>query len=106
MGEVESLDADGKVLLCFILTQLVVNHSQVICCSTTRLERLFGGELEIGRKYFLTIVSNGFLSPPTIQIRVSHLDGCCLMGNGKRRASADPWKKLTVSKTLFPVNVS
>ena len=43
LGEVQALDADGKVLLCFILTQLVVNHSQVICCSTTRLERLFKG---------------------------------------------------------------
>ena len=43
LGEVEALDAYGKVLLGFVPKQLVVNHSQVIGCRTTRLEHLFWG---------------------------------------------------------------
>ena len=41
LGEVEALDTDGEILLCFVLRQLVVNHPQVVCCSATRLQRLF-----------------------------------------------------------------
>ena len=48
LGEVKTLDTDSEVLLGFILSQPVVNHSQVIPCYTTRREHLFWNSINSG----------------------------------------------------------
>ena len=100
LGEVEALDAYGKVPLGFVPKQLVVNHSQVIGCRTTRLQHLLRGWARNWNNIFSCYCLKWLLSPPLIQIQVSHSDGFCTLGNGKRRASAGHWKKWTVSNIL------